>query len=1272
MADRIPQYPMFSQNLMKNSIQQSQIPQQPQQPQQPDPQMISGLSNPEHGRMWQQMQPQNQYRAQQSGDMAVSQMNQQMQEFARGQAPSHGQGQQPIVQQIQQSFSLNAQRMNAAGPTFHGPQSSQPQSLIPLNFPNVPMNTQQQVTINRNAMMQAAMNNPNVSRQLQLMVAQGQQNQQAPNVMDLARLQQAGLGAQHGANQPTTADMFASSSMQPNQDHMHGSPHPAAQPIASAQGMVPGSSQVQNAQRGPMTLTEFQDRRSYLLNLIQQSETQMGTVLQAARNANGPNQFLQQKMNQLSTELANRKEVFSKFMAAFGAMASRQIANGMLSTNMTHLNSMATSPSQPQQAVVTNAQASQSSAQQFGMTPTTNGPSPMQMHSQNQTPPNQQIPVQSGQMGRSNGIPPRTGTTPHQMPGSQLPNTMSSNMGNQLAMQTPNGQMMPNQMRQSLSVMPLDKQRFEATYAQFCRSQQRDPSVHVALAENRMVDLHQLHAHVMREGGSQSVTQRDLWAVIGGRIGFIQFPGNGPEPPRSGPGTAQHLQHTYKEYLQHFENAYVMTVKTREATSQQQIQQMNSMASGSGAKPGMLPGNPAEMPPHASRINPNPQLVATAARYAHTSVLDMRAEGVPENMINLVDRNRAELLKYPQQHAQLIAKKNAEHEQQNMANAQGQFPNIHEHMSMGPEPGVQRSQLMLPNTMPSMPAGEHKSTSTPVAQGIPAALHKYPTQDQMQHAVTAIANLKQVFQQRLASMTTQQIPDEQRPEYHQLLEQVHKMTLDLDPKLYMYLAIFKNEDLLRKYVAIVMTVAKQRHLVSTSSPQYIITLMTLRSMQTQIQKLNEEFENRWRATRMAAAAAHAQQHAGLTLPTTRPATVTPLPIPPVQNMPQPPPSAPPMNGRQVSINPPLQQSHSHIHPHPHPSQSQPPPQSQHHPQSQPQPVKKPVQPPVPLSPSVPPGPTTLASPTPPPPVASASTPVASIATPQTTAGSPQTPKSPKLKTAAKTKVAPRASRKPSATGKCPATPEAAPPSVAGVKRPPEDDIAALANAAPSEAEANNAPSPKKVKTEWEGEASDALVKKQQEIENIKTDEDATLFLDRMKELFAMTASADSEISSDIASTLDRILAGVAQEPADAAATAAALSAYGSGDVGPPPTALSPHMGPANDAFLEFVDFSSFTTLEDEDSDSKAPTPDLVSSSETNPSPESGSEGDSSGSTSSPDKTKIDEPGDCSDLLRLRSLREIDGGESAYYQADNWKWASPMTTLDQPWAMFTSS
>lgn len=440
-------------------------------------------------------------------------------------------------------------------------------------------------------------------------------------------------------------------------------------------------------------------------------------------------------------------------------------------------------------------------------------------------------------------------------------------------------------------------------------------------------------------------------------------------------------------------------------------------------------------------------------------------------------------------------------------------------------------------------------------------------------------------------------------------------------------------------------------------------------MQLQIHKLNEEFENRWRAVKASVAngAANSPQH----MPT--PARLnpnSPLTVPPVQNTIAP--SAAQPSGRPVSINPPPPPQ-----PQPSPSQShlQPPPLPQSHSQPNlPQPhsqqptsqsIRKRFHSPIPPSPSAPPASATLASPTPPPAVASSSTPATSAPTPQTTAGSPQTPKSPPSRAVAKTKTAARAHRKLSTAGKGPATPETA-PSVAGVKRPPEEDVATLTSVAPSEAEASNAPSPKKAKTEWEGETSEALLKKQQELENIKTEEDAAAFFDRMKELFAMTASTDNEIHHDIASTLDQILAGVAQEPGDAAA----LSVHGAGDAGPPPTALSPHMGPANDAFLEFIDFSSFTTLEDEDNDSKATTPDLVHSSETNYSPESAAEGDLLGSTGSPDKNKIEEPGDRSDPLRLGSLKEIDGGESAYYQVDNWKWEGSMHTLDQPWAIFT--
>ena len=249
-----------------------------------------------------------------------------MQEFARGQALSHGQG-QPIVQQIQQSFGLNAQRMNP--PVFHDPQGNQPQSLMPSNFPNVPMNTQQQMkaSFNMNPMMHG-LNNPGVSRQLKML-----------NQQEIARLQQTGLGAQHSSNQQPAVDMFVSPSMQSSQDQMRGSPHPAAQtvgPSGSNQGMVPGNPQ-QNVQKRMMTPVEFQERRNYLLSLISQSENNMASLLQTARNSPSIDPHIQQKINQLRSELTNRKEVYNKFVATFGAMVTQQMVNGIPPSNMPHM-----------------------------------------------------------------------------------------------------------------------------------------------------------------------------------------------------------------------------------------------------------------------------------------------------------------------------------------------------------------------------------------------------------------------------------------------------------------------------------------------------------------------------------------------------------------------------------------------------------------------------------------------------------------------------------------------------------------------------------------------------------------------------------------------------------------------------------------------------------------------------------------------------------------------------------------------------------------------
>lgn len=315
---------------------------------------------------------------------------------------------------------------------------------------------------------------------------------------------------------------------------------------------------------------------------------------------------------------------------------------------------------------------------------------------------------------------------------------------------------------------------------------------------------------------------------------------------------------------------------------------------------------------------------------------------------------------------------------------------------------------------------------------------------------------------------------------------------------------------------------------------------------------------------------------------------------------------------------------------------------------------------VPPSPSVPAAITTTSavpSPTPLPATTActAPTPLA--------AASPQTPKSPKSKPPQKTKVQ-RIPKQPTAS------PSEAPAAFSpGVKRQADEDVSIPAGPS-TQPESMGAPSPKKVKTEdWEAEPSDGIAKRDREVDNINTDEDANAFMDRMKELVAMTASTDAGVYDDIAHTLDRILQGAAQDPTHIATSAFASS------IGGPLSELSPPAAP-NDAFLEFhefIDYSRFTTLEDEE-DSKAPTPELVTSSSTNPSPQSNPDADQSQVALSPGKTKIEEPRESNhlDLLHMGSFKEIDGGESAYYQPSDWKWEGTMPTLEQPWAIYQTS
>jgi hypothetical protein len=280
------------------------------------------------------------------------------------------------------------------------------------------------------------------------------------------------------------------------------------------------------------------------------------------------------------------------------------------------------------------------------------------------------------------------------------------------------------------------------------------------------------------------------------------------------------------------------------------------------------------------------------------------------------------------------------------------------------------------------------------------------------------------------------------------------------------------------------------------------------------------------------------------------------------------------------------------------------------------------------------------------PAPTVSTPTLQAAMP---APSPQAPKSPKGKVATKSK--PPARRKVSTKTNSPATPTSSTPvdTKGGVKRTRDDE---MDGATPGVA---LAPSPKRVKSDWEGPPNEEARKRDEQAENVKTDEQALAFFETVTKFI----DENPESAEAASNALDEILRTYPSAPdIDDAAMA---SSFDFGDLRP----TSPHpLG--NDVFGEFIDISAFDDT---------PTPDLVAGSSTNPSPESTSDQDhphSGHAGSSPQIPNVKTEDSTYELLRPGVWKEISGGDAMFHQTPGWKWEGHMDTPDQPWGLISTS
>lgn len=210
--------------------------------------------------------------------------------------------------------------------------------------------------------------------------------------------------------------------------------------------------------------------------------------------------------------------------------------------------------------------------------------------------------------------------------------------------------------------------------------------------------------------------------------------------------------------------------------------------------------------------------------------------------------------------------------------------------------------------------------------------------------------------------------------------------------------------------------------------------------------------------------------------------------------------------------------------------------------------------------------------------------------------------------------------------------------------------------------------PKRAKMEWDGPPSEEMQQRKAMIEDVKTEEDTTQFLAQMSELFKM-AGNDSQQASDFTELTTEILKGVNQVPGMGLLDSGDGSGAGLDDVFGTGTSLDQSMlaGGIKDDLEQYFDFAR---LGGEEDDSK--TPELVSSSSTtNTSPGSNSGHDSNSETVGTSAVSLSNEIKNEDLMDLTYLglwKELDGGESASYQSNDWKWDGVMTSLDLPWSI----
>ncbi|KAH8977699.1 hypothetical protein EDB86DRAFT_3000152 [Lactarius hatsudake] len=790
---------------------------------------------------------------------------------------------------------------------------------------------------------------------------------------------------------------------------------------------------------------------------------------------------------------------------------------------------------------------------------------------------------------------------------------------------------------------PLPEDRFKVLFTQFANTTGLRLNDRDFVIDGRPVSPWALHRAVFARNGFESVNANDEWPAVGAALGFPPFPAGDPntQPLRCAPTIAHRLQQLYNDCLRHFEQAYLNNVIARLRSSQALVSAQASQQQAQPHQPtdadyqALL----ANIPSDASAMTA--EMMSILPRFSHTG------HRVPPHVVAFVEQHRDNLQRAAQDQngfrAGLTSTKNLPLDNRTQINPASAFhgmarpppqpiPNHHTQLQMSRQPPaqaqggkpntLQSTQLInnggllaRPSTAQSMGASSMSSMGTQItgagpnggAQGQSGSMSAPLTQGGMNVTASSSILTQSAGAIPIRRPTTDEVAsakrwveEQRRTAFNHSFDGVASSPVP-ESEIPEYIRNLERLDMvlsnIERYIHIAFAALRKEDVVRR-----------MFNMLEECKKPNPRYVLELHTIRGMIQEAD-NMDKGLR-------TVLGLKLAAQGNasVPQQPQQPPPM-GPTPSFAPPAAPSATRR-----------------------------------ITGAA------MSTPTPPPPTVSTPTPQA--ATPGITAPSPQTPKSPKGKAAAKPSKVP-ARRKGSTKANSLETASSA-PAVASTptSSTPVDTKGSVKRVREDEADGttpgvSSAPSPKRVKSDWEGPPNEEARKRDEQADNVKTDEQALAFFETVTKFI----DENPESAEAASNALDEILR--TYPPAPDIDDAAMASSFHFGDL--PPT--SPH--PGNDVFGEFIDISAFDDT---------PTPDLVAGSSTNPSPESTSDQDhphTGHAGSSPHIPNVKTEDTSYELLRPSVWKEISGGDAMFHQTPGWKWEGHMDTPDQPWLISTS-